>query len=1246
MKDHRSFRSFPVLLTGLTVLLSACGAGTGQSPTLSQGRSGGLTAQDIATTAPAGVAGGPISQNGELLTPYVTANGRTKGAVPTNKFWSSLVFKRFKPERMHSENMFAHPLAMQAKAGGLGISYPNNLQIVGANGNSKFQYPYTEDFTMGVQGLNAPDTRADDWSDWTVTAAWDDGTRSLRATFGHGLPFVYATTSGGNAQVSFNAAPTVFSNQGNVLGVTVNGRSYGIFAPTGATWSQSGNIFTSSLAGKNYYSVASLPDGSVTTLNDYKQYAYNFVTGTRVNWSYNAASGTVSNTYTVTTTPKEGTGSGTLMGLYRHQWLNSGSVNTGYTYVSPRGQMKVVRGSSFTTNMKFNGTLPWLPTPGTANTAQLNGYVNEVANAPDLFPYRGDSYWAGKSLGRVAELVPIAEQVGNTAARDKFVAGLKTYLQDWFDGQNPNVFYYNSTWGTLIGYPKGFGSEEELNDHHFHWGYFIQAAAIVAQYDPNWLTAENGRWKNTVNELIKDVANIDDANKRYPRLRSFDVYAGHSWASGHSAFAAGNNQESSSEDMHFANALILWGAVTNDTATRDMGISMYTNEVNAIEQYWFDVNDQTFPANYPHPVVGMVWGDGGDYSTWFSGEKEMIQGINLLPINAGSLYLGRNPDYIKKNYDYLGREPQSWRDIFWEFYALYDAPGALAKFGSGAYTPEEGESRAHTYHWISSLNTLGRLDTAVTGNIPTSAVFNKNGTRNYAAYNPGSSAITVTYSDGKTMNVPARSNVLNGSGGGGGDTQAPTVPANLSSPGKTSSSVNLAWSASNDNVGVTAYDVLVNGAVRATVSGTTATVSGLSANTAYTFSVRARDAAGNTSAASAGLSVTTSTASTTDTQAPTVPANLSSPGKTSSSVNLAWSASSDNVGVTAYDVLVNGAVRATVSGTTANVTGLSASTAYTFSVRAKDAAGNTSAASAGLSVTTSAGSTTDTQAPTVPANLTSPSKTSTSITLSWGASTDNVGVAGYDIYRSGIKIASSTTTSFTDSNLNPSTPYVYTVRARDAANNSSADSNGVNVTTSASGTTADTQAPTAPANLTSPSKTATSVNLSWGASTDNVGVTGYNIFRNGTQIGTVTGTGVTVTGLTAGTAYSFSVRARDAAGNTSAASNTVNVTTNAASTAIPGVISSNVGALAGGTSRSFALTSGAAANFRILVTSNSTVNSRTLTVNLDGRAIQISISAGQTVPIDYAGVAAGNHTLTLTANSESVSVGKLEAVAY
>ncbi len=272
-----------------------------------------------------------------------------------------------------------------------------------------------------------------------------------------------------------------------------------------------------------------------------------------------------------------------------------------------------------------------------------------------------------------------------------------------------------------------------------------------------------------------------------------------------------------------------------------------------------------------------------------------------------------------------------------------------------------------------------------------------------------------------------------------------------------------------------------------------------------------------------------------DTEAPSAPTNLSVSNLAQNSLTLTWNASTDNVGVTGYDVFMNNNLWGTVTTTTANITGLSASTAYSFFVRAKDAAGNVSSSSNVVNVTTP-----DTQAPTAPTNLTASNITQTSVVLSWTASTDNVGVTGYDVYSGSTLIGTTTSTSTTVTGLSASTAYTFSVRAKDAAGNVSASSNSVNVTTLAP---ADTQAPTAPTNLTASNITQTTVDLSWTASTDNVGVTGYDVYLGSTLLGTVSGTAATVSGLTASTTYSFSVRAKDAAGNVSASSNVATVTT-------------------------------------------------------------------------------------------------------
>ncbi len=281
---------------------------------------------------------------------------------------------------------------------------------------------------------------------------------------------------------------------------------------------------------------------------------------------------------------------------------------------------------------------------------------------------------------------------------------------------------------------------------------------------------------------------------------------------------------------------------------------------------------------------------------------------------------------------------------------------------------------------------------------------------------------------------------LNVQGNAGPDTQAPTVPQGLHSMDVTTSSVNLMWTASTDNIGVTGYRVYRNGIQVGTVSGTSYTDSGLTANQSYTYTVRAVDAAGNLSGTSTPLSVTTTAPPAQDNQAPSVPQNLHSMGVTASSVNLMWTASTDNIGVTGYRVYRNGIQVGTVSGTSYTDSGLTANQSYTYTVRAFDNAGNLSGASAPLTVTTAASgggghSHPDTTAPSVPQGLSSMGTNTNVATFQWAASMDNVGVTEYEIFRDGKKVATRSVTIHTDTMLTPGTEYTYTVRAVDAAGN-------------------------------------------------------------------------------------------------------------------------------------------------------------------------------------------------------------------
>jgi len=210
---------------------------------------------------------------------------------------------------------------------------------------------------------------------------------------------------------------------------------------------------------------------------------------------------------------------------------------------------------------------------------------------------------------------------------------------------------------------------------------------------------------------------------------------------------------------------------------------------------------------------------------------------------------------------------------------------------------------------------------------------------------------------------------------------------------------------------------------------------------------------GSSAALSALASLQIGTLATAaDTASPTAPINLTASAVSTSRVNLSWTASTDNVGVTGYKITRNNSALATSTINSFSDLTTVASTTYTYSVTAFDAAGNLSPASAPVTVSTPATSPVDTLAPTASTNLTVSLNTSNHPVLAWTASTDNVGVTGYSILRNGTPLASSTSLSFTDSTSVASTTYMYSVTAFDAAGNVSPASATVSITTGATTT--------------------------------------------------------------------------------------------------------------------------------------------------------------------------------------------------
>ncbi len=362
------------------------------------------------------------------------------------------------------------------------------------------------------------------------------------------------------------------------------------------------------------------------------------------------------------------------------------------------------------------------------------------------------------------------------------------------------------------------------------------------------------------------------------------------------------------------------------------------------------------------------------------------------------------------------------------------------------------------------------------------------------------------------------------------DTEAPDAPTNVKASEITETSAKITWTASTDNVEVAGYNIYVDEAKinESLVTVTEYTLTDLKAGTEYKVVVESVDTSSNTQSSEAV------TVKTVDTTKPSSPSEVAVGKITHNSAEVTWQESTDNVGVTGYNIYLNNKLVNTspVTELRCELTALEAETEYQVKVEALDEAGNTSVSDPTSFTTKTAP---DNEAPTAPGGVAVSSITDNSAVVSWTASTDNVGVAGYNIYLNDNKINALPVTElqFQLTGLAAETEYQVRIEAVDGAGNTSS-SGSISFATEAL-QTSDNEAPTVPSGVAVSGITESTAVVSWTESTDNVGVAGYNIYLNDNKVNAlpITELKFQLTGLTAETEYQVKVEALDEAGNSS-----------------------------------------------------------------------------------------------------------------
>ena len=815
--------------TLFTILLALTATGLQAQSTIHVGK-GGYAAYAPLAKSRTTEHGGDQSQYMQYRELYIReAAGQP---IPTNDWWTDLInADHGRSGQELTGHLWSYPQYVQGMKYGLDIHYPKYWVDNGTEmkAQSKLRISCGDGFTPSHP-------MAETWSDWTIAFSETSGEQQLQATLAHGMPFTWIELQGispvitavktgnddsdnhltGATTVKFLGADGTELTSGTYTQLIVaigsaDGSAqdlYGVYLPEGTTVAIADSEATVSFSGSRQFMVVALLK-EASELTYYHTYAYGKPTHTTVSWSYAQASGTLTTRWQVAATDLR-TGAATtdvLQGFIPHHYRNGATpafAFNGKQFTTPRGQLKLAEGSDLSVSYRFAGMLPWYGMP--TDTEGGHGFdrakmLQMLETYAQRGEFGGDTYWGGKGLTQMALYMTFAREMGEETLFRQCHDRLKEALVNWLTytpGEDNFLFARDNRYGGLIGYNTSYDSDT-YNDHHFHYGYFTLAAALLAMVDDDF--------KQNYGEMIKLVARDYNNYKRDSWacfLRMMDPWAGHCYAGG-LGDGAGNGQESTSESMQAWGGMYLLGVALGDDELRDAGIFGWVSESRATAEYWFDRHgeavDATFHteqaankgdynidyAKFKHTRDGVVdytipyssnlTSHGVGWWTWFGGDPVFMQGIQWMPISPALDYLGEDKAFAAWDYDrlmalkehvgwqdYSGTEAwlgdSDWGNVVLSYRQWSDPDDAAAIFDQGwsAGWPTMTTSLTNgiTYFVTHSHRTYGDIDWTVTASIPTARCYVKSGVKTHIAYNPTDVEVSVTFSDGTTLTVPAR----------------------------------------------------------------------------------------------------------------------------------------------------------------------------------------------------------------------------------------------------------------------------------------------------------------------------------------------------------------------------------------------------------------------------------------------------------------------------------------------------------
>ncbi|KAE9615731.1 hypothetical protein Lal_00017689 [Lupinus albus] len=324
------------------------------------------------------------------------------------------------------------------------------------------------------------------------------------------------------------------------------------------------------------------------------------------------------------------------------------------------------------------------------------------------------SYFYGKLVARAARLALIADEVNNHEVIPKISIFLKETIQPWLDGSfKGNAFLYEKRWGGLVtrqgsvdkGADFGFGV---YNDHHYHLGYFLYGIAVLAKIDTAWAK----KYKSQTYALVTDFLNTDQRLKQSPRLRNFDLYMLHSWASGLTEFGDGRNQESTSEAVNAYYAAALVGLAYGDKRLISTASTLTALEIRAAQTWWHvKSKNKVYAEEFAkgNKIVGVLWSIKRDSGLWWAAaeRKECRLSIQVLPLSPITESLFSDPSYVKELVEWTlpsvesKQNVEGWKGFIYALQGIYDKGKSLEKIRT-LKGVDDGNSFTNLLWWIHS----------------------------------------------------------------------------------------------------------------------------------------------------------------------------------------------------------------------------------------------------------------------------------------------------------------------------------------------------------------------------------------------------------------------------------------------------------------------------------------------------------------------------------------------------------------